>query len=298
MMASGAPDETGETPAVGGPETGDLDRRPSAEPSMRSDRAVLGIPGGLAVVIPAKDEAERIAATVRAALALPGADVVIVVDDGSGDTTASIALRAGAQVVSHETNRGKAAAMETGAARAAALDASVGHDSPRALLFIDADLQASAAATATIVEPVLAGEADMTIALIPPQAKAGGGSGRVVRLARRAIRQATGWSATQPLSGTRCINRQAFDAALPLAVGWGVETGLTIDVLGAGFRVVEVPCELHHRVTGSDLRGQLHRAGQFRDVWLAVADRRTRKVPLVNKIFRPVSRVLRRVLGG
>ncbi|MCE0536950.1 glycosyltransferase family 2 protein [Kineosporia rhizophila] len=260
-----------------------------------ADETHPGLPGGLAVVIPAKDEAERIAATVTAALALPGADLVIVVDDGSGDDTAEIARKAGAQVVSHEVNRGKAAAMETGAARAAVLD---GTSAPRALLFIDADLEASAAATATIVEPVLAGEADMTIALIPPQATAGGGSGRVVRLSRKGIRQASGWTATQPLSGTRCISRPAFDAALPLAIGWGVETGLTIDVLGAGYRVIEVPCELHHRVTGSDLRGQLHRAGQYRDVWLALLERRTRTVPVANRVFRPASKVVRKVLGG
>lgn len=256
-------------------------------------------PGGLAVVIPAKDEAERIAATVQAALALPGADLVIVVDDGSGDATASIALRAGAQVVSHETNQGKAAAMETGAARAALLDSSVTPSGPpRALLFIDADLGASAAATSTIVEPVLAGEADMTIALIPPQATAGGGSGRVVRLARKGIRQATGWTATQPLSGTRCISRPAFDAALPLAIGWGVETGLTIDVLGAGYRVIEVPCELHHRVTGADLRGQLHRAGQYRDVGLALLERRSRRFGTLNRVVRPGTKLVRKLLGG
>jgi len=251
-------------------------------------------PGGLAVIIPAKDEAERIAATVQAALNLPGAGLVIVVDDGSSDATAAIAGAAGAQVVSHQVNQGKAAAMETGAARAGELDGLI----PRALLFIDADLGASAAATSTIVEPVLAGEADMTIALIPPQATAGGGSGRVVRLSRKGIRQATGWTATQPLSGTRCISRPAFDAALPLAIGWGVETGLTIDVLGAGYRVIEVPCELHHRVTGSDLRGQLHRAGQYRDVGLALLERRSRRFRPVNRVVRPATRIVRKLLGG
>jgi glycosyltransferase involved in cell wall biosynthesis len=232
-------------------------------------------PGGLAVVIPAKDEAERIATTVRAALAIEGADLVVVVDDGSTDATAEQAEQAGALVVTHEQNRGKAAAMETGALRVAALDpTSPAGDGPRAMLFIDADLGESAAAAGLLAEPVLADEADMTIALIPPQATAGGGSGRVVRLARKGIKQATGWTATQPLSGTRCLNRAAFDRALPLASGWGVETGLTIDLLTAGFRVIEVPCELHHRVTGSDLSGQLHRAGQYRDVWLALARRR------------------------
>jgi glycosyltransferase involved in cell wall biosynthesis len=228
-------------------------------------------PGGLAVVIPAKDEAERIATTVQAALAIEGVGLVVVVDDGSSDATAERALAAGAQVATHERNRGKAAAMETGAATVAVMDDAT---APRALLFIDADLGQSAAAAGMLAEPVLAGEADMTIALIPPQATAGGGSGRVVRLARRGIKRATGWTATQPLSGTRCLSRPAFDAAVPLAPGWGVETGLTIDLILAGFRVIEVPCELHHRVTGSDFGGQLHRAEQYRDVWRALIARR------------------------
>jgi glycosyltransferase involved in cell wall biosynthesis len=227
--------------------------------------------GGLAVVIPAKDEAERIATTVRAALAITGVALVVVVDDGSSDATAERAVAAGAEVVTHERTQGKAAAMQTGAARVAALDP-VGQ--PRALLFIDADLGQSAAAAGTIAEPVLAGEADMTIALIPPQATAGGGSGRVVRLARRGIKRATGWTATQPLSGNRCLSRAAFDQAVPLATGWGVETGLTIDLISAGFRVIEVPCEFHHRVTGSDFGAQLHRAKQYRDVWRALLVRR------------------------
>ena len=231
-------------------------------------------PGGLAVVIPAKDEAERIATTIEAALAIDGVDVVVVVDDGSSDVTAERAQAAGAQVVTHKRNRGKAAAMETGAARVAELD---DQDAPRALLFIDADLGQSATAAGMLAEPVLAGEADMTIALIPPQATAGGGSGRVVRLARRGIKRATGWIATQPLSGTRCLSRAAFDAAVPLAPGWGVETGLTIDLITAGYRVIEVPCELHHRVTGTDFGAQLHRARQYRDVWLALLTRRLRK---------------------
>ncbi len=113
----------------------------------------------------------------------------------------------------------------------------------------------------------------MTIAILPAQSAPGGGRGLVVDLSRRGIQQATGWTPTQPLSGMRCLTREAYEAALPLAAGWGVETALTIDLLAAGLRVQEVPCDLQHRVSGRDLRGQLHRAAQYRDVARALAAR-------------------------
>ena len=235
-----------------------------------------GAPGRVAVVIPAKDEADRIGATVRAALTIPGVRHVLVVDDGSLDATGRRAVQAGAAVLRHPRNRGKAAALESGAARVAQWDAESGLP-PSVLLFVDADLGATAAATAVLTPPVLAGEADMTVAVLPAQLTAGGGRGFVVRLARYGIKQATGWTATQPLSGMRCLSREAFEAARPLAAGWGVETGLTVDLMLAGYRVLEVPCELQHRVTGTDLRAQLHRAGQYRDVARALATRRLRR---------------------
>jgi glycosyltransferase involved in cell wall biosynthesis len=241
--------------------------------SPAEGRAPAAPPSGLGVVIPARDEADRIAATVTAALAIPGVRYVVVVDDGSSDATSRRALDAGAEVVRHPRNRGKGAAMETGAATVAALAPS----SPPALLFVDADLGASAANTAPLAGPILAGEADMSIAILPRQSTAGGGRGFVVALARRGVRSATGWTPTQPLSGMRCLTREAFEAARPLAKGWGVETALTIDLLMAGYLVVEVPCDLQHRVTGRDWRGQLHRATQYRDVARALVVRRLRR---------------------
>ncbi|GAA2736308.1 hypothetical protein GCM10009867_20720 [Pedococcus aerophilus] len=231
---------------------------------------------GVAAIVPAKDEADRIAATVAAVRAIPGVDLVVVVDDGSSDATAELAREAGAEVARHARNRGKAAAMTTGAAYVARHEGVEG-GSPRPLLFVDGDLEASAANLGVLVPPVLEGRADMTIATLPPQKTAGGGRGFVVRLARKGIEDLTGFSAVQPLSGMRCISRPAFDAATPLARGWGVEVGLTVDVLLAGLRVEEVPCELHHRVSGKDWRGQVHRARQYRDVALALARRRARR---------------------
>lgn len=230
----------------------------------------------VAAIIPAKDESERIAATIRSARSIPNVDLVLVVDDGSEDDTQHVARAAGAVVVRHSHNRGKASAMETGAAVAAMRDAA--DSPPRLLLFIDADLADTAVNTAPLVPPVLAGKADLAVAVLPPQAGAGG-HGIVLGLARKAIQGVSGWTPKAPLSGQRCITREAFEAATPLARGWGVETGMTLDLLEQGFGVVEVPCDLRHRPSGSDLRGYLHRAAQYRDIAYAIAVRRVRRYP-------------------
>ncbi|CAL9492444.1 hypothetical protein SUDANB121_03282 [Nocardiopsis dassonvillei] len=235
---------------------------------------------GIAVVIAAKDEEARVGRTVTAARALPGVDLVVVVDDGSADRTSEVALEAGARVLRHSRNRGKGAAMETGAEGVRLIEeheeSADGIRPPRHLLFLDADLEASAAGAAPLVDPVAEGKADMTIALFPATRLRLGGHGFVVRLARGGVRRATGWEPEQPLNGQRCITRAAFEAARPLAPGFGVETGLTIDVLRAGLRVIEVEVPLEHRATGTDLRAQLHRAHQFADVLRALAARELR----------------------
>lgn len=231
----------------------------------------------VAVVIPAKDEADRIAETIRAVRRIQGICVVIVVDDGSLDATARIAAAEGAEVVRHARNHGKADAMMSGLGRLKGL-VRVGRAEPEtAVLFVDADLAASAEAVGDLVRPVARGEADLTIATLPRQATEGGGFGLVVGLATRGIEELTGWAPAQPLSGMRCLSPRAIAAATPFARGWGVEVGMTIDVLDAGLTVLEVPCELHHRVTGRDWRSQVHRAAQYRDVALALGVRRLRR---------------------
>ncbi|WP_017601476.1 glycosyltransferase family 2 protein [Nocardiopsis lucentensis] len=246
---------------------------------MTVDRGQTGDPAGVAVVIAAKDEAARIGTTVRAASTLPGVDFVVVVDDGSSDRTADVARDAGARVFRHGRNRGKGAAMETGAEGVRAIEAAEtdeGGRPPRHLLFLDADLGATAESAEPLVTPVLEGRVDMTIALFPATRMRLGGHGFVVRLAREGVCRATGWEPEQPLNGQRCLTRAAFEAARPLAPGFGVETGLTIDVLRSGFRVVEVEVPLEHRATGTDLRAQLHRARQFTDVARALTVRKFR----------------------
>jgi len=255
--------------------------------------------GDLAVVIPARNESDRIGATVRAAARIPGVDIVVVVDDGSSDGTGCEAASAGATVVRHARNRGKAAALETGAeavrvieaerASAVAADAGGGDGTadlaenaaggarssagrPRHLLFLDADLAETAERAGPLAEPVVAGRADMSIAVFSTKVKLGG-HGLVVGLSGAGIERATGWRPAEPLNGQRCLTRAAFEAARPLASGWGAETGLTIDLLRNGMRIEEVQVPLAHRATGKDFGSQLHRARQLSGVALAVAVR-------------------------
>jgi glycosyltransferase involved in cell wall biosynthesis len=231
--------------------------------------------GDVAVIIPAKNEAERIGKTVTAAFGLPGIDIVVVVDDGSADSTADVAAAAGARVVRHTRNRGKAAAMATGAeevSRIEATEQALATSRPRHLLFLDADLGATAAGAGPLVEPIRAGTADMTIAILRSVVRLGG-FGFVTATAGAGIERATGWRPVQPLNGQRCLTRAAYAAALPLAPGWGVETGMTIDLLRQGMRISEVEVPLSHRATGRDWRSQVHRLRQLRDVVWALAVR-------------------------
>jgi glycosyltransferase involved in cell wall biosynthesis len=228
----------------------------------------------VAVVIPAYNEAERIGETVTAAMALPSVDTVVVASDGSTDATVRVAKDAGAIVWRSRRNRGKAAAMLAGAEAVSAIDTRDPLDGPRHLLFLDADVGPTAANAGPLIKPVVGGEADLAIAVFANRVKLGG-HGFVVRLSGAGIGRATGWTPAQPLNGQRCLTRAAFEAARPLARGFGVETAMTIDLKRKGLRIVEVEVDMAHRATGRDLAAQLHRARQFADVALALATRVT-----------------------
>jgi hypothetical protein len=214
-----------------------------------------------AVLIPAHNEADRIADTVRAALSIPGVDVAVVVDDASRDDTARMAEEAGAKVVRLEFNVGKGAALEAGAARISHADR---------ILLLDGDLGSTAAQGELLLRPLLDGTADMAIAGFP-RAEGKAGFGLVKRLARRGIASmGGGFTADAPLSGQRALTRECLEAVRPFATGYGVEVALSVRALRAGLRLVEVPTTMTHAATGRDLAGFIHRGRQFVHVALAL----------------------------
>jgi hypothetical protein len=212
-------------------------------------------------LVPARDEAERVGATVRALRDLPGVTEVLVISDGSTDATADRALEAGAHCLDLPRNLGKGGALNAGLAALMGRVAERLSPEPAALLLADADLAETAGRLDRLLVPVLAGEADLAIADLPAQQGAGG-FGLAMGLARRGIANATGRRMSEPLSGQRAVRWEALPALLPFAPDFGIEVAMTIDALRAGLRVVEVPVSYRPRAGGASkvsgsLRGSL-----------------------------------------
>jgi hypothetical protein len=217
------------------------------------------------ILVAARDEEERIGATVAALReAFPEAGV-IVADDGSRDGTAEAAESAGARVL-RLPRRGKGQALAL-----AERDAPAG-----ALLLCDADLTGD-------LRPLLDAGVDLAVAAFSE--RQGGGFGVVKRAARKLVRLAAGRELHEPLSGQRALSARARERCFPTAAGFGCDVRMTLDALRAGLEVREVDLPLRHRPTGRDLPGFLHRARQLRDVLLAFGplgtNHRGLRLPLV-----------------
>lgn len=213
---------------------------------------------GLAVIVAARNEADRIGATLAALRgALPGA-ALWVADDASSDGTAEAAMAAGAQVVSRGRPHGKGA--NVGAAAEAALSA---EPAPDLVLLCDGDLGASAAALGELVEAVGRGECDLAVAAF--SRRVGGGFGLALGFARWAIRRRCGLETSTPISGQRAMPAEVLRSVLPFARGYGMEVGMTIDAVRAGYRLREYELDLSHRATGRTLAGFVHRGRQLAD---------------------------------
>jgi glycosyltransferase involved in cell wall biosynthesis len=244
----------------------------------------------LAVIVTARNEADRIGATLRALReAFPGAELWVA-DDASGDGTQHVALQEGARVVRAPKRLGKGGAATLAAEQ---VDAKV-------VVFADGDLGESARELPKLVAALGAdaltadaggadaggadvggadaggadaGGADVAIASFAQ--RVGGGFGIALTAARWAVRRAANRHLDAPLSGQRAIRGEALPSLLPFAPGFGMETGMNIDALRAGLRVVEVELDLEHRATGKTLAGFAHRGRQLRDILRAYASRRS-----------------------
>ena len=214
----------------------------------------------MVAIVAARDEADRITATLDALKqAFPGARV-IVADDASSDGTSDLALAAGAEVVSRRRPHGKGASMSAAAATIAPV-AELGD--PPTFLLCDGDLGASAGELRRLVAAVEAGECDLAVGAF--STRVGGGFGIALGFGRWVIASRSGYRAGAPISGQRAMCGEVLRAVLPFAPGYGMEPGMTIDAVRAGFNVREYELDLEHRATGRTLPGFAHRARQLAD---------------------------------
>jgi glycosyltransferase involved in cell wall biosynthesis len=204
----------------------------------------------LSIVLPAKNEAAAIGATVEkiyAQLALLGLDVgaeVLVVNDGSTDNTAAVAQAAGARVLHHPYSKGNGAAIKAGA-RAA---------SGEVIVFMDADGQHDPADIARLLKELEQGY-DMVVGARQKGSQASVGRGLANGFYNRLASWMTGHKVEDLTSGFRAVRADKFREFLYLLPnGFSYPTTSTMAFFRAGYAVAYVPIHAAKRIGKSHIR--------------------------------------------
>ncbi len=235
--------------------------------SLREAGADVPLPGRVLVLVPAFNEAGRIGAVVRGAMAHL---TVLVVDDGSTDSTANEAEAAGATVVVQRPNQGKGAALRTGFRWALER----GFDG---VVTLDGDGQHDPAAIpAFLTARTLAGDALVIgcrdFRRMPPSRRLANSLGG------RAFSWAVGRDIPDNQSGYRLIDRRLMRALLAGGEsGFAFEVEMITTCIRGGWPMAWVPIRTIYAGEPSHIRPVAHLASFVRVVREA---RRTVRMPL------------------
>ena len=192
----------------------------------------------LSVVIPVYNEAETVERIVAHVLAEPTEKEVIVVDDGSTDGSAealgALAEAGDVQLLRHEHNRGKGAALRTG------IEAATGE----VVLVQDADLEYDPADYPKLLKPILDGKADVVYG----SRFAGGQSHRVLyywhsvgnRVITMLSNMFTNLNLTDMEVCYKVFRRDVLDRITLREDRFGFEPEITAKVSHLGCRIYEV----------------------------------------------------------
>ena len=196
----------------------------------------------LAIIIPTFNEAGRIASTISGIRKFGNADIVVV-DDGSNDSTASEARAAGARVIELPFNLGYGAALQTGFKYAL----NRGYEFA---VQMDADGQHDPLSIEALISPVLKDEVDVVIGsrfLDKGNYKAPFVRRMGMYFFGVITSVLTGRRITDPTSGFQALNKKVmeFYASDAYPVDYP-DADVIIMLHRQGFRFKEVPVIMHN----------------------------------------------------
>ncbi len=205
-------------------------------PSQANENALIS---QRVVLIPAFNEERFIGSVILQALQY--ARLVIVVDDGSSDDTARIARDAGAELIQHEENLGKAGALRSGFFYIRLMEKELANI--KAVVVMDADGQHHCSDIPLVTSPIFSDKADMVIG-----SRFLGVKSRIPRwriFGQHALTAMTNISSgarvTDSQSGFRAFSINAINELDFEAQGFSVESEMQFQAHEKGLRLVEVP---------------------------------------------------------
>lgn len=198
----------------------------------------------VSVVLPARNESAPIGGVVMQIRALLPEAEVIVVDDGSSDSTGEAASKGGARVVRHPYSKGNGAAIKSGA-RAATSEV---------IVFMDADGQHDPADIPALLARLDDGY-DMVVGARQAGSQASIGRGIANRFYNRLASYMTGHKVEDLTSGFRAVRAEKFREFLYLLPnGFSYPTTSTMAFFRAGYSVAYEPIHAARRVGKSHIR--------------------------------------------
>lgn len=198
----------------------------------------------LTIVLPAKNESGAIAGTVSAIAKEFSNAEILVINDGSTDTTATLAESSGAKVVSHPYSKGNGAAIKTGARAATG----------NVIVFMDADGQHDPVDIVRLLAKLEEGY-DMVVGARQKGSQASVGRGLANGFYNRLASWMTGHRVEDLTSGFRAVRADKFREFLYLLPnGFSYPTTCTMAFFRAGYSVAYVPIHAAKRIGKSHIR--------------------------------------------
>jgi len=199
------------------------------------------------VIIPAFNEEAAIGEIIEKSLKY--VDDVLVIDDGSSDSTCEIAEKSGARVIKHEFNKGKGVSLKD------AFDNVDGFD---VVVTIDGDGQHNPDEIPDLIKPIVSGDADLVNGSryidgfdedTPAYRRVGQ---KVLDIATNIT---SGTNVTDSQSGFRAFRGNTIKYYRFRDTGFGIESEMLADASENNLKILEVPITVRYDVENSSTKG-------------------------------------------